>query len=312
MGIKLLVHHPKAKVEGQGEVSFEFDQARVVIGRSPGADVRLPELTVSELHATLAYDGTVARLRDEGSTNGTRVNGVSLVPARARTLADGDEIQIGDFTLVFSSGPILGGATSPERTASLARRLLRELSEPSQGLDAPPFLRITEGPERGTLVNLEDPPSRLVIGRSEEAGLVLSDPDVSREHAEVVRDLDGALARDLASKNGLEVNGKRLRERRLKHGDALRLGSTVLVYEDPVEQALKGLEGQPDQTLTRTREQLAPAPEEAPFEPPPPAEASPAASAPDEPAASPVDLLVYGLATVVLVASVAGLVWLFR
>ena len=116
-----------------------------------------------------------------------------------------------------------------------------------------PFLRITRGPDQGTLINLSEPPSKLVIGRGEEAGLMLSDPDVSREHIEITRDLDGAVARDLGSKNGLEVNGKRLRERRLRHGDTLRLGETSIVYEDPAEQALKGLEGQPDQVPTRTQ-----------------------------------------------------------
>jgi len=153
---------------------------------------------------------------------------------------------------------------------------------------SPPFLRIAEGPDLGTLVNLADPPSKLMIGRGEEAGLTLVDLDVSRLHLEIVRDLDGATARDLESKNGLEVNGKRLRERRLRHGDTIRLGVTLLVYHDPSEEALRGLEGKRDVTLTRPSLQ------------PPPAESG-----------GGTDMLVYALALAVLVASMLGLAWLF-
>jgi len=313
MAVKLVVRHPGSTGE-RGEVSFEFEQVRVAIGRSAGADVRLPGLTVSELHATLELQTGQARLRDEGSTNGTRVNGVALVPQRPRSLVSGDLIEIGEFSIAFSSGPLLGVATSPDRTASLARRLLQELSGADAHALAVPFLRITRGPDQGTLVNLGEAPSRLVIGRGEEADLVLRDPDVSREHIEITRDLDGALARDLGSKNGLDVNGKRLRERRLRHGDTLRLGETSIVYEDPAEQALKGLEGQPDQLVTRTQQAAAAAPPKSAETSASPQVAQPqdAPARPAAPKTGSTDVLIYGLAAVILAASLAGLVWLFR
>jgi pSer/pThr/pTyr-binding forkhead associated (FHA) protein len=309
MAVKLVVRHAKSAGAGQGEISFEFEQARLTIGRSSGADVRLPGLTVSELHATLEQQEGQAKLRDEGSTNGTRVNGVPLVPSRSRTLVAGDEIEVGEFTLVFTGGPLLGVATSPERTASLARRLLRELAEPDQDPLPSPCLRVVEGPDQGTVINLEEPPARLVIGRGDTAQLALSDADVSREHAEVARDLDGSVVRDLASKNGLDINGKRLRERRLRHGDVLRLGGTAIVYEDPAERALKGLEGQPDMPLTRTRP-LAVESHAEPEAPPPAPVPPPVQPAPRGPQKA--DLVVYGLAGFVLLASLLGLAWLFH
>jgi pSer/pThr/pTyr-binding forkhead associated (FHA) protein len=313
MAVKLVVRHPGSSGE-RDEVSFEFEQVRIALGRSAGADVRLPGLTVSELHATIEVQAGQAKLRDEGSTNGTRINGVAMVPSRARSLVSGDVIEIGEFSITFGGGPLLGVATSPERTASLARRLLRELAGPDSEARGAPFLRITRGPDQGTLINLAEPPSRLVIGRGDEAGLVLQDPDVSREHIELIRDLDGTLARDMGSKNGLEINGKRLRERRLRHGDTVRVGETSIVYEDPAEQALKGLEGQPDQVLTRTKPRIGTAEE------PEAAQASvaPKVASPELPAqvAPPktygTDAVIYGLAIAILVASVAGLIWLFR
>jgi pSer/pThr/pTyr-binding forkhead associated (FHA) protein len=307
MAVKLVLRRQGGSDSGE-EPSFEFDQARVALGRGKGADVRLPDLAVSELHATLQVAGSRYTLVDESSTNGTRVNGTQLVAGRPRTLEAGDELELGPFRLVCSFGPV-SSATTPERTASLARRLIRELSaEPT--VRAPLALRVVRGPDTGTSVNLGIPPSKLIIGRGDSAGLELTDRDVSRDHLEIERDLDGAIARDLRSKNGLVVNGKRLRERRLRHGDVLTVGSSDVVFEDPAEAALKGLEGKPDEVVTRT---LPAASVE-------PIVATPAPVAPPKPAAvaapvamsSSADALVYALAGLVLVASVAGLLWLFR
>jgi pSer/pThr/pTyr-binding forkhead associated (FHA) protein len=312
MAVRLSVRHPRSaagQAAGQtGEVRYELDQRRIVIGRGAGADVRLPHLTVSDTHATLEQSGLVFSVRDEGSTNGTRVNGTALVPLRLRQLAEGDLIEIGEFTIAFDTDPAQGAAISPERTASLARRMLREMLGREHGAAAPPLLRIAEGPDRGTLVNLPEPPGRLVIGRGEEADLVLTDRDVSRAHFVIERDADGATAKDLESKNGLEVNGRRLRERRLRHGDGLRLGSTLIVYQDPAEEALRGLEGKSDVTLTRTVPKALASAE--PVVAAEPAAALEAVQPVGEGSAG-TDMLVYALALLVLGASAFGLFWLF-
>ena len=312
MAVRLVVRHPKSAAGEAGEIRFEFEQARVVIGRSPGADVRLPGLTVSETHATIELAGGHYTLRDAGSSNGTRIADKLLVAGRPTTLQSGDEITIAEFSLTFEDRPLLR-QTTPERTASLARRMLSQLQGHELATGEAVFLRISGGPERGTVVNFGTPPSRLLIGRGEECDLRLSDVDVSRAHIELVRDVDGVTARDLASKNGLDVNGRQVRERRLKHGDTLRIGVTTLLYQDLAEQALRELAHQPDRTFTRTQvpskapeqaAQVAAAPAE-PVEEPPPAELD------STPPTGPVDLLIYALAVFVLVASAVGLVWLF-
>jgi pSer/pThr/pTyr-binding forkhead associated (FHA) protein len=309
MAVRLSVRHPQSAAGDAGEVRYELDQGRIAIGRSAGADVRLPHLSVSESHATLEHAGGSYSLRDEGSTNGTRVNGTALVPLRPRGLKEGDQIEIGTFVLSFGLSASIGQPLSAERTASLARRMLREMLGREHGAASPPFLRIDQGPDRGTVIQLGDPPSKLRVGRGDEADLVLTDPDVSRLHLELVRDVDGTLARDLESKNGLEVNGKRLRERRLRHGDTIGLGATVLAYQDPAEEALRALDGQRDVTITRTQPHGADA--EAPAPDPVPAAAPIAPAAAADRSGQLTDLLVYALALLVLVASLMGLAWLF-
>jgi hypothetical protein len=71
----------------------------------------------------------------------------------------------------------------------------------------------------------------LVIGRLPECGVVLSDPNVSRRHAELRRAGDSVLVTDLGSTNGTRVNGSRIREQYLNSGDEISVGSTTLVFE---------------------------------------------------------------------------------
>ena len=310
MAVRLLVRHPRSATGEAGEIRFEFEQPRIVIGRGPGVDVRLPGTSVSDLHATIEQQGSHYALRDEGSTNGTLVNDVQVVPRRARSLADGDVIAVAEFTLSFHEGPLHRAATGPDRTASLARRMLGELLGDESEARQPPHLRVVDGPHAGTLLNLGEPGTRFVIGRGEDANLVLNHVDVSRAHLELVRDLDGTLARDLASKNGLEVNGRKFRERRLRHGDVIRLGGSDIVYQDPAEQALRALEGQPDVPVTRTQTAV-PAPEVVLAEPPVGETEEPEPEPALEPR-TPADTMVYMLAMLVLSLSLVGLVWLFK
>lgn len=50
----------------------------------------------------------------------------------------------------------------------------------------------------------------IIIGRSPQAGVVINDVNVSRQHAEVWRTADGVAVRDLRSTNGTFVNGHRI------------------------------------------------------------------------------------------------------
>jgi pSer/pThr/pTyr-binding forkhead associated (FHA) protein len=150
------------------------------------------------------------------------------------------------------------------------------------------------------------------MGRGDTCDLVLRDADCSREHAVLAIDEGGASVRDLDSKNGVLVNGKQVRERRLHDRDELRIGATVLIYEDPAEAQARALEEGEDE--------VAPAP----VAPPEPAtdpvmEPEPALPPEPEPARVPkprsiaaTDMLVYVLAGLVLAASAVGLLWLLR
>jgi hypothetical protein len=70
-----------------------------------------------------------------------------------------------------------------------------------------------------------------VIGRSRRCDIVLTDPNVSRQHAEVRRQDDGFMLVDLGSTNGTRVNRGDVKQAVLQHGDRIELGSTELLFE---------------------------------------------------------------------------------
>ena len=72
--------------------------------------------------------------------------------------------------------------------------------------------------------------AELSIGRAEQSDIPLADPGVSRNHARVVREGDDFIVEDLRSTNGTEVNGQRIRRRRLANGDMLKLASSTLQF----------------------------------------------------------------------------------
>jgi hypothetical protein len=73
--------------------------------------------------------------------------------------------------------------------------------------------------------------SRVVLGRSREADIVLQDPNVSRRHAELRREDAGWQIVDLGSTNGIKVNGRRVGNQSLRPGDQITIGVTDLTFE---------------------------------------------------------------------------------
>ncbi|MFN8090050.1 MAG: FHA domain-containing protein, partial [Mycobacterium sp.] len=81
---------------------FLLDQATTSAGRHPDSDIFLDDVTVSRRHAEFRLDGNEFQVVDVGSLNGTYVN---REPVDSASLANGDEVQIGKFRLVFLIGP---------------------------------------------------------------------------------------------------------------------------------------------------------------------------------------------------------------
>ncbi|MHB8876298.1 MAG: adenylate/guanylate cyclase domain-containing protein [Myxococcaceae bacterium] len=71
---------------------------------------------------------------------------------------------------------------------------------------------------------------KTTLGRHPANTLRLVDREVSKEHASIERIGTTFLLRDLGSSNGTFVNGRRVRELRLRDGDEIALGNSRLVF----------------------------------------------------------------------------------
>jgi hypothetical protein len=71
---------------------------------------------------------------------------------------------------------------------------------------------------------------RVVLGRSREADIRVSDEAVSRHHAEVRHEDGEYWLVDLGSRNGTTLNAKRVDRARLDDGDRIVIGSTEIVF----------------------------------------------------------------------------------
>ncbi len=83
--------------------------------------------------------------------------------------------------------------------------------------------------------------SRVVVGRTAPAEVLLEDDSISRRHAELYKTGSMVSVRDLNSANGTFINGERVTESPLSPGDVLRFGVVELSYSGPGQpQAGKG------------------------------------------------------------------------
>ena len=114
-------------------------------------------------------------------------------------------------------------------TRRAAEGLLRRATA---GEEPGPHLLILSGPEAGARFSLG---AEQVLGRGTGADLRIADPTASRLHARVRIAPSDASVEDLGSKNGLAVNGRRIRGAcRLAPGDEIALGATTLAFSDPL------------------------------------------------------------------------------
>lgn len=185
----------------------------VTIGRSSACELTLNAEQVSRRHARLEFEGDALVLTDQGSSNGTFVNGARVGRA---TLADGDAFAVGPFTIAVKL---------PGRPPAASRAALSEVERAAASALR---LRWREAGGVARAASLDGP---LTIGRSAENAIVLAGEGVSRRHAAIADEGGVAILRDLGSANGTFLNGGRVTRAPLKPGDTIGVGSVRLVVE---------------------------------------------------------------------------------
>lgn len=206
-----------------GEQRITVAALDIVIGSGPGATVRLAGVGVRPVHALVRRFGeglVVINPADDSAE--VRVNG-TRIGREPTPLLHGDRIEVGPNELLV----VDPGRAGETRQVPAARA-------PSSPPAAPRAATPAAGGAR--LVSLTDgreyhlKTSPFVLGRDAASAVVLTSPDASRQHAEVVGGPEGDVLVDLSS-NGTFVNGSRVPGRHpLKALDVIRIGAEEFRY----------------------------------------------------------------------------------
>ncbi|MDT9701644.1 FHA domain-containing protein [Streptomyces sp. P17] len=226
---------PELVLELNGQ-TWTLDPSRTyTLGRDPQGDIVLDDARVSWRHATISWSGRSWAIEDHGSTNGTFVQGQRI---HQMEIGPGSSVHLGNATdgpRVNLSGAAAGvsvpeaqphqqpyaaqGANpgwaqqAPQQQASQAgwqqpqqaAPNIPQQQGPGVGAGAPPVY----GDRSPTTFHQFAIGRVMRIGRALENELVVSDLQVSRNHAEFHSTPDGRMEiRDLGSHNGTYVNGQ--------------------------------------------------------------------------------------------------------
>jgi hypothetical protein len=177
-------------------------------------------------------EALVGELQEYLAEHARREKYALLDPPRVLVTTD-DDLAVGEFGIATR---LVAGESSLEAlpaelpVAEPAQTMIYRTPEPIVP-DAPPpepkreVITLTIGDEKHEVTK----PS-VVLGRSREADVRVSDLNVSRRHAELRQEGTAYWIVDLGSTNGLAVNGKQVEKKRLRDGDCITLGSTDVVF----------------------------------------------------------------------------------
>jgi ABC-type multidrug transport system ATPase subunit len=88
--------------------------------------------------------------------------------------------------------------------------------------------------EARSLVAIPETMDRILIGRSESCDVVVAEPTIDAEHAEIRRTPDGLILRDLGSVSGTYCNRVPVKETPLNDGDEIWLGAVKMFLQNGV------------------------------------------------------------------------------
>ncbi|MEU6664137.1 FHA domain-containing protein [Streptomyces sp. NPDC046821] len=233
---------PELVLELNGR-TWTLDPSRpYTLGRDPQGDVVIDDARVSWRHATISWGGRSWVIEDHGSTNGTFVQGQRI---HQMEIGPGSALNLGNATdgprvNLSGSAPVAAAQQAPQAHAQQAQQpyaapqgadagwaqgapqqqapAQQGWQQPQQAQNIPPQQGAGgaagapsgHGGDRSPTTFHQLALGRVMrIGRALENELVVSDLQVSRNHAEFHATPDGRFEiRDLGSHNGTYVNGQ--------------------------------------------------------------------------------------------------------
>src|SRR5260370_25293981 len=89
-------------IPADGTTPLEIRRDLTLVGRKEDSDLCLPHKSISKMHCVIVKTDGLLLIRDLGSTNGTRVNGLRI---RRAALLPNDQLSIAGFKFRVHFGP---------------------------------------------------------------------------------------------------------------------------------------------------------------------------------------------------------------
>ncbi len=203
-------------------------------------------------HLTSFADSLKAELANYVTAFAGREGWTLVAPPRIELFKD-EDLRVGEFGIatrtvnappaqpVSEAGmaPVSRPEEPPVVAPPAAAAAAAPLASPGRMIDQTvlydqpvrPAPRPEVGILRGPRADYELGEGITLIGRSRRCDIVIEDPNVSRQHAEVRRQGGEYIIRDLGSTNGTRVNRRDVKQATLQNGDRIELGTTELRFE---------------------------------------------------------------------------------
>jgi pSer/pThr/pTyr-binding forkhead associated (FHA) protein len=215
--------------------NYTLAKGELTIGRNPGNDILIENAGVSRRHAVVKWTGDRATVEDLGSANGTFVNGRKVA---IHELRHGDEITIVKHRLIFRL-PREGEASKVEAPELVGQKTMfidpAAIAQATAGRASPraeastPVLR-----PRLLLPDLKKfalESGEISLGSGADCHIQLTGMFVARLHARIIPQKEGQYKLiHVAGLAGTRVNGEKVSEHILKHGDEIEIGKHKLLF----------------------------------------------------------------------------------
>jgi len=254
-------------LEGSERYVYLLGKATLMVGREGPSDIQLSSQSISSNHASVVLEDDQLVLRDNGSDNGSYVNGE---PITHQALRHHDLVRFGEYLFLVDleddsltrnpsadarpnnqqpikdkSSKFLAMAdidpTNPpqnvEGKALKRSQNMRLITTDSFTLDGQGGGAHSHSVAASLILILEGAPryvyllgkENLMIGRDTAAHVSLPSESISSDHASIVWEAGDFILDDKDSTNGSSVNGQSVRRQVLKHHDLVRFGEYLFL-----------------------------------------------------------------------------------
>ncbi|MGH3087021.1 MAG: FhaA domain-containing protein [Rubrobacteraceae bacterium] len=234
--------HPVEIAKG---LTKQMDEGRMVsISRTYAPNDFTVHLSEDDAEAIQAYE---ASLRDEliqyASTHADTKSYHLMTPPRVRFTTE-DTLKFGEFgvTAKLTGGDGPREKDAPQDTSGQTRIFKTEQTTGGSMDQGTAAISADEARQHGLAREIVEMVTESghaqplegagpwTVGRSQDNDVVVSDPNVSRKHARLIREENGFVVEDLGSTNGTLLDGAPIDRERIESGDELTFGQTPVRF----------------------------------------------------------------------------------